>query len=161
MEINIPDLIFSIINFAVLALLLIKFLYKPIHRMLDERQKSISESLNAAVAAREESEAVKASLQAEIIKAREQAESLVAAAQKASEEAKKDILAQARTEAQALTEKAKAEINREKTEAIARLKEEVATLAIAAATKILTGELDPAKQKDLADKYIAEMGRIQ
>ena len=161
MTINIPDLIFSIINFAVLAFLLVKFLYKPIHKMLDGRKASIEESLNAAAAAREESEAVKASLQAEIIKAREQAEFLVAAAQKASEDAKKDIIAQARAEAQALTAKAQAEINREKTEAIAQLKEEVATLAIAAATKILTGELDPAKQKEIADKYIAEMGRIQ
>ena len=161
MEINFFELGYMIFNFLVLVVLLRLFLYKPILRMLDQRKTSISEALNAADAAREESETVKASLQAEIIKAREQAETLVAAAEKASEDAKKDIIAHAQAEAKTLLERAQAEINREKAEAIAQLKEEVAALAVAAATKILKGELDAATQQQITDKYIQEVGRVQ
>ena len=159
--INVQELIFSTINFLILVALLFKFLYKPVLKMLDDRKQAIADSLNAATAAREESEAVKASLQAEIIKAREQAETLIATAQKASEDAKKDIMERAQIEAQALSQKARAEIDREKTEAIAQLKKEVASLAVAAATKILKGELDAETQKQITDKYIQEVGQIQ
>ena len=161
MSINVSELIWAIINFAILLAVLIKFLYKPLVRMLDDRKNSIEESLRAAEDARKETELTKQSLQAEIVKARQQAAELVAAAEKASEEAKKEILAKAENDAKALIERAKAEIEREKADAIAQIKEEIGSMAIAAATKIIKGEMNPALQKELADKYIDEVGRVQ
>lgn len=161
MEINFQELIYSAINFLILFVVLFVFLYKPVLRMMDDRKKSITESLSAAEEARKETEATKASLQAEIVKARQQAAELVTAAEKASEEARKDILAKAETEAKALVDRAKAEIEREKADAIAQIKEEVGSMAIAAAAKIIKGEMNPSLQKELADKYINEVGRVQ
>lgn len=161
MEVNIQELIWSSINFLILVAVLFKFLYKPLVRMLDERKNSIAESLDAAEEARKETEATKAELQAEIVKARQQASELVAAAEKASEDAKREILAKAEADAAALVQKAKGEIEREKADALAQIKEEIGSMAIAAATKIIKGEMDPSLQKELADKYIDEVGRVQ
>jgi len=60
-----------------------------------------------------------------------------------------------------LVEKAKIEIEREKADALAQIKKEVGSLAIAAATKIIKGEMNAEMQKELADKYIDEVGQVQ
>jgi len=161
LSINIWELSWAIINFAILLFALYKILYNPLMRMLDDRKNSIETALNAAEEARQETEATKASLQAEIVKARQQAAELVAAAEKASEDAKRDILAKAEADARALVEKAKIEIEREKADALAQIKKEVGSLAIAAATKIIKGEMNAEMQKELADKYIDEVGQVQ
>lgn len=157
----VKDLIFAVINFAVLAFALYKLLWKPFMKMLDDRKAQISDSLSAAEAASEEAKATKAALQAEIARARAQADSVINAAQQQSEESKREILAQAKLEAQRLTEKAKAEIQREKEAAIMQIKQEIASLAVAAATRILKDEMNDDLQKKLTDKYIQEVGRIQ
>jgi len=155
------ETVFAIINFAILAFGLYALLWKPFLKMLDDRKAKISESLCAAEAASEEAKATKAALQAEIAKARAQADSVLTAAQQHSEETRREILAQAKLEAQRLTEKAKAEIQREKEAALLQIKQEVAALAVAAATRILKDEMNDDLQKKLTDKYIQEVGRVQ
>ena len=45
---NLGEFIFALVNFVVLVLLLKKFLFKPVIKMLDERKAAIDETLNAA-----------------------------------------------------------------------------------------------------------------
>ncbi len=51
MEISFSDLIFSIINFLILVGLLAKFAYKPLMKMMDNRERAINESLDRAAEA--------------------------------------------------------------------------------------------------------------
>lgn len=161
MHIDPKELIFAIINFLVLVLILYKFLYKPVLKALDKRKESISSAMEGAAAARSQAEQTKAELQAEIVNARNSADALIEAAKKSGEIVKNEIIAQAKADAQNIADKARAEIEREKQDAIKELKKEVAALAVLGAAKVLRGEVDEQTQKNLMDKYIEEVGHIQ
>ena len=158
MEINLGEIIFSIINFLILLFILYKFMWKPVVRTMDGRQKGIQESLDQAAAARKEAEETQAALAAEIANARRQAKEIVDEAQVAAEQVKQDIIKQAEEAAQAVSARAQAEIERKQEEALAQIKGEVADLIVLATTKLLEDNVSIENQKALVDKYIAEVG---
>jgi F-type H+-transporting ATPase subunit b len=158
---SIWEFIFTIINFIVLLILLKKFLYKPILKMLDQRKASIDEALTAADNARMEVASTEENLRNEIANAKSQAEDIVFDAKKNAERVQADIIASASDEAKSIADEATEQIAKEKTEAIAQLRSEIADLAILATQKVLSEGLTKEQEKELLEKYVKEVGRLQ
>lgn len=158
LEISIPDLVFAIVNFVILMAILRKFLWGPVMKTMDERQKGITDSLEKAAVAKKEADETHAVLAGEIENARRQAKAIVDEAQQAGEAVKSDIIDQAQKSASDMITRAQAEIEQQKLEAIAQLKGEVADLVVITTGKLLGENMSEEQHKVLMDKYIAEVG---
>jgi len=161
MEISLHTVIFAMVNFLVLLVLMRIFLYKPVRKMLDTRQQTISESLAAAEQARQQAAAAGDDIRAQLEQAKGEAEGIVTAARSAGDELKKQLLEEARKEAQSIAEAARAALAKEREEAIAALRTEAAALAISAAGRILAEEISAEQQQALLHKYIMRVGQLQ
>lgn len=158
LEISIPDLVFAIVNFVILMAILRKFLWGPVMKTMDERQKGITDSLEKAAVAKKEADETHAVLAGEIENARRQAKAIVDEAQQAGEAVKSDIIDQAQKSASDMITRAQAEIEQQKLDAIAQLKGEVADLVVITTGKLLGENMSEEQHKVLMDKYIAEVG---
>ncbi len=145
------------VSFALILFLLKKFAWKPILEMLDEREKTISDSLNSAQKAKEEMTALRAGNEKLLQEARNERDNLL----KEAREAKEMIINEARAKATEASDKilasARENISNEKMAAITELKNYVATLSIEIAEKVLKQELaDPNKQKELVQTLLKD-----
>lgn len=148
------DIFWAAVNFLVLVGLLYKFLYGPVLGMMDKRSKDIEENIERAEKANQEAEALRVQLADQAAQAQAQAQETLAAARKAAEASRDEILTQARSEAARMIEKAQAAIEREKDAALAELRQEVADLAIAAAGKVIGKSLDTADHRRLVTEFM-------
>jgi len=129
--------IWTILTFLLLLMVLAKFAWKPLLAMLDERQKSIDDSLLSAEKARQELEGINQKSEAILSKSRTEAQTIVTDAKSAADKLKEDIVLKAKKEADGQLEKAKNQISVEKDKALLEIRQEVVDLSIAVAEKII------------------------
>ena len=129
--------IWTILTFLLLLMVLAKFAWKPLLAMLDERQKSIDDSLLSAEKARQELEGINQKSEAILSKSRTEAQTIVTDAKSAADKLKEDIVLKAKKEADGQLEKAKNQISVEKNKALLEIRQEVVDLSITVAEKII------------------------
>lgn len=151
-DINLGTLLFQIVNFFVLVGILAKFAYKPLLKVLEDRRNKIASDLDNAAQARQSAEQMKAEYEAQLSKARSEAQTIV---DKAVKQAAKEGQAQLEAiRAQIAREKevAQAEIANEREAAIRDMRNEVVTLSMAVAEKLLNKNMD----SDMNAKLVAD-----
>jgi F-type H+-transporting ATPase subunit b len=151
-DINLGTLLFQIVNFFVLVGILAKFAYKPLLKVLEDRRNKIASDLDNAAQARQSAEQMKAEYEAQLSKARSEAQAIV---DKAVKQAAKEGQAQLEAiRAQIAREKevAQAEIANEREAAIRDMRNEVVTLSMAVAEKLLNKNMD----SDMNAKLVAD-----
>src|ERR671919_1579773 len=119
--VDLPKLIFQIVNFLLLLYLLNRFLFKRVFSLLDERQSKIAKGLEDAEAAARDRELARAEREAALDEARKEAAAMVARATKIAEDSRVEILAEAKEQAEKVTSRAREEITAEKDKAMAEL----------------------------------------
>lgn len=145
------------LSFLAVLFILAKFAWKPILKGLKDREASIADALNEAKKAREENAAMFAKNEELMRAAREEREVLLKEARDIRDKEIASAKAKARAEGDALLARAREEIRNEKNAAITEMKNQVASLSILVAERILKDKLgDPAAQKALVDKVMAE-----
>ena len=163
MELIIPqtsEMLVNVVAFLVLFVVLAKFAFPPITKMLDERANKIRESLEKAEDTRVEAERLLEEYKVQMAEARSEATQVIEQGRKVAESMKAEILAKAKEEAEAEKTKAIAAINAEKEAAMAELRGQVADLSVAVAGKIIGSSLTKADHEALIDKYLAEVGSL-
>lgn len=161
MSIELNTFIWSIINFFVLLAILYKFLYKPVLNVLDSRKEEIANNLSHAEASRQEAEEMFQQYKKQLDDATAEAAEIIKKANKSAEEAKNEIIAQAREEAAAITEKAQMEIMREKEKALKEVRDEIASLAVLAAGKVLEKSITKEDHEKMVNDFISQVGNVQ
>ncbi|MGS2763520.1 F0F1 ATP synthase subunit B [Sinomicrobium sp. M5D2P9] len=161
MNITHPEsLIFwTVLVFIILLVLLRKYAWKPILGAVKNRETSINDALAAAEEARKEMQNLKADNERILKEARAERDTLL----KEAREMKEKILADAKEEAQEQGNKiiaqAKLAIEGEKKAALAELKNQVASLSVEIAEKVVKQELsDKDKQLELVENMLGEVG---
>lgn len=161
MEFHLSTFLFTIANFFILLAILNKLLYKPMLAMLDERKKTIADSLNQAQAARAEADKIKADYEVHLNEAKKEAQEIIARANKMGEEMREEMVTKAKTEAEKVLLKAQAEIAREKDQAVNALRQEVATLAVLAAGKVVSKSLTVEDHQQMVEEFVNEVGDLK
>lgn len=152
------DIIYQLVMFIVLLALLKKFAWGPLMGIMKQREEHVANEIEAAEASRKEALQYLEE-QREIVKqSRTEAAQLIENAKKQGEAQREDIINQARAEAERVKESAKREIVQEKEKAVAALREQVASLSIMIASKVIEKELSVADQEKLINEYIQEVG---
>jgi F-type H+-transporting ATPase subunit b len=150
-------LLFQVINFLLLLFLLNRFLFKPVLKLLDERESRIKKGLEDAEAAARDRELAHAEREAALDEARKEAQAMIARATKIADDSRAEILAEAKAQAEKVTSRATEEITAEKERAMAELRATVADLALEAAGKLVRSEMDTATQRRLVEEFLAEV----
>ncbi len=157
---NLPGLIAQIINFLLILVLLRMFLYKPILGMLDRRATRIRESLERAEAVQREADRSRAEFEEQIVEARRQGQQIVAQATEIGERMKEEARLDARREAETIIERARAEIQLARDQALTQLHQQFADLTIMAASRVIDQSLDRERHRALIDQVLAESGTV-
>jgi F-type H+-transporting ATPase subunit b len=157
---NTTEMWVNIVAFLILFVVLAKFAFPPITKMLDERADKIRESLEKAEDTRVEAERLLEEYKVQMAEARAEATQVIEQGRKVAESMKAEILAKAKEEAEAEKVKAIEAIKAEKNAAMAEIKGEVADLSVAVAGKIIGSSLTKADHAALIDKYLAEVGSL-
>ena len=154
--INLPLLVAFLISFVILFGLLTLVLYKPVLKMLDERQAKVKESMDQAEQLREQAARSEEQIKAQLEAARKEGQAIIAQATQISERLKEETKEGARKEAETLIVKAQAEIQQERDKTIDELRKEFANIAILAAEKVIKETLDKEKHRKLIDEVLEE-----
>jgi F-type H+-transporting ATPase subunit b len=153
---NAPVLLTQVVTFVILLVLLRFVAYKPIIRMLDERSNRVKDSMEQAEAVKEQSAHAEEEVKKQLEQASREGQERIARAVKAGEEVKKKAQEDARQEAEALVSRARAEIQRERDDAINEVRREFADLTVLAAGKVIDKSLDKKDHRELIDKVLEE-----
>ncbi|MFZ3171002.1 MAG: F0F1 ATP synthase subunit B [Carboxydocellales bacterium] len=160
MEFNVTLFAWSFVNFIALLYILNKVLYKPMLKMLDDRKRTIAESFQQAESTRQEADQVKGQYQAQLTLAKKEAQEIIERATKMGEEMKDDLVKNAKTEADKALKQAQTEIIREKNQAISALRQEVATLAVLAAGKVVGKSISVEDHEKMVKEFVDEVGDL-
>ena len=150
--------LFTLANTVTLFLVLKKVLFKPVMKMIEERQQEIDHMYSDADAAQQKAQALQSEYEAKFAVAAQEAERLVKEAVVRGHDREAEIVRQANEEAAAIRQKAAADIAQEKKKAVAEAKGEISDLAIEIAEKVIGKSLDDADQKRLVSSFISELG---
>jgi len=153
-------LLAQIFHFVVLLIFLRVVAYKPIAKLLKERQDYIANNVAAAEEERAQAEKLKQQYLADLQKAREEAQGILAQATRAAELQAQEIIAAAREEANRVKESALADIQREREKAVRELRDQVAALSVLVAGKIIGRTITPEIQRQLVYDFIKEAGDL-
>jgi F-type H+-transporting ATPase subunit b len=154
------ELYVNIVAFAVLFVLLWKFAFPPITKMLDQRAETIRESLEKSEETRVEAQRLLDEYKVQMVEARGEAAKVIEQGRKVAETMREDVLAKANDEAAAIVAKAREEIEAEKRAAIVELRASVADLSVQVAGKVIGATLTDKEHRALIERYVAEVGSL-
>ena len=156
--VNIWTALFVLLNFLLLFFVAKKFLFVPVKNMIDSRQQEIDTMYSEANAARDSAQAMEAEYQTRLAQAQETGDALVKEAMARGKNREEEILRQANREADAIREKASSDIAREKKKALNDAKDEISSMALEIAGKVVGATMDADRQKQLVDSFLEELG---
>lgn len=147
-------LIGQIINFLIVLAILYKFVYHPLLNMLKRREDKIAKSLEDVKKIEknlQNSEAQKKEIMAQ---ARQEAENVVKKAETAAEQLKIELTQKAKAEAEKISAETKKQLEDEKNKMLQEIKKQTADLVIAATEKMLGEKLTEKKDRELIEESI-------
>jgi len=155
-----PDpglIIWTIITFLVLLFILKKVAWKPILNLLHEREETIANSLQKAEDAKSEAERLLKEHSEKIAKAEAESQRIINEGRQLAEKIKENMTIEAKTVADKITKEAKADIEKSRQAALSSIKNEISNIAILAASKIISENLNEKIDKKLVDKMIDDL----
>ena len=156
MNINLT-LIVQMIVFALLVYITMKYVWPVILGAMQERQRTIAQGLAAAEKGREELAQARERSESIIREARERAHQIIDQAQHRANDLVEQAKGAATAEGQRLVEAAHQRIELDTTRARESLRQEVAQIAVSAASKLLEREIDPKAHADLLSRLAAQI----
>lgn len=161
MKLVTPDfglVIWMTLTFLTVLFLLSKFAWKPILKMISDREKTIEDALMSAENAKQEMARLTANNEALLREAKVERDALLKEAREAKDQIINEARSKASTEAERLIAIARESINNEKMAAVTELKNQVAQLSLQVAEKLVKQQLSSdEKQKELANTLINEL----
>lgn len=159
LDVNPGLIVWTAVTFILLLLVLKKMAWKPILTSLNERENFIKQSVEKAETAKKEAEMLLEQNKQNLAKAEDEAQKIIAQGREYAESLKSQIVEESKNEAKKMIENASLEIERKNAEAFNNLKDEVASIAVQAAEKILRTNLDKDKQEKIVSEFIKDLSK--
>ena len=148
----------TILNLFLTMLLVKKFLFKPINRILEQRQALSEKELTQARAAREEADGLKTEYESSLAEARSEAAVILQNAQKEAQAKADQTIRNAEQQAAGIRSRAEADIAQEKKKAINEAKDEIGGLAMDIAGRVVEKEIREEDHQKLIDEFLDKVG---
>lgn len=145
-------------NMIITFLILRHFLFKPVKKMIDDRQKEIDDLYADAGRAKEEAQALEEDYRQHLAAAKSERDEILREAVTRAAAKEREILAEANAQADAIREKAQADIAQERKKAVNELKNDLSGIAIDIAEKVTEKEISEKDHEALIEDFIRKMG---
>ena len=155
-DLSLGTILAQMLNFFILVWLLARFAYKPLLAMT-ERKERIAKDLEAAEKARAEAEEFKADYAAQISNARVEAQQIVEKAIQEAENTTREQLATAREQIEQEKNRARQDIAIERDRAMNSLRNEVVSLSVAMAGKVVAKDMNSETNTKLIEDAIRQL----
>ena len=149
--------IWTIVTFLVLLGLLAKFAWKPLLQFLEEREETIRKALDDAQRARVELERLNQESAKLIAQARTEADAIVSRSRADAERLKEDLKQEARAEAATIVRNAERQIQLETGRALEQIRHEAVDLSVSIASKLLRRNLSRADNEQLIEEALKQV----
>ena len=156
-DLSLGTILAQMLNFFILVWLLARFAYKPLVSMMQERKERIAKDLVAAEKARAEAEEFKADYAAQISNARVEAQQIVEKAVQEAENTTREQLATAREQIEQEKNRARQDIAIERDRAMNSLRNEVVSLSVAMAGKVVAKDMNSETNTKLIEDAIRQL----
>ena len=155
------DLGMQLFNTFLIVILMYWILHKPVTEMLEKRKQGIAKNIDDAKAAKADAQELKASYEEKITKIDEEADKLLKEARAKALVREEQIIAEAKKEAEEIKAKAEADIRLAQEKVKDEMKSQMIDVSTLMASKFVALSLDEAKQNEIIDEVIREMGDVQ
>ncbi|MCO4852756.1 F0F1 ATP synthase subunit B [Bacillus vallismortis] len=152
------DILFQLLAMLILLALLKKYALGPLLNIMKQREDHIAGEITSAEEKNKEAQQLIEEQRVLLKEARQESQTLIENAKKLGDKQKEEIIQAARTESERLKEAARTEIVKEKEQAVSALREQVASLSVMIASKVIEKELDEQAQEKLIQDYLKEVG---
>lgn len=143
--------------FGILYWILSKWAFPAILGAVEKREKALEDAIASAKRDRDEAQKILEDQRRQIAGARDEAQKLIADGRALAEKMRHDMLEQTRQEQQAILDRARREIDAEKDRAVAQLRREAVSLAIAGASRVIEENLDSSKNRQLVESFLESL----
>lgn len=157
-SVNIWQILISLVNLVLLFLILKKFLFKPVRRILEKRQGEINEHYDAAQQAENAAEADRKAWEQKLAGADAQADAIVKSATENAKYRSEKMVAEAQERADGIIRNARTEAELERKKAVEGIKREIVEVSGALTEKMLEREINTDDHRALIDSFIEEIG---
>lgn len=153
--------IWTIITFLCLVAILTKAAWKPILNGLESRESKIKNDLDRAEKAQKDAEVLRADFESKLSEAQKTITNMMQEARADGEKTRAQILSAARAEAEKLLEKGRKDLAGETDRLKSELRNEVTSLAVVMAQKVLEKSVDPKIQEEVLKKSLKEIAEVR
>ena len=154
LSINGTHLLVQMVGFLLLFWLLSTYMFGPLARVIEERERRVKERMDEAERNSLEMQKMRNDYQQRIARIETESRDLIHKAMQEAHAARDEMLEKARADAENLLARGRQEITREKHKALVEMRDQVADLAIQAAEKLIEKSLDPKTHRSLIDGVI-------
>ncbi|MCH7760989.1 F0F1 ATP synthase subunit B [candidate division TA06 bacterium] len=161
---NFPDpglMFWTVITFLLLLFVLKRVAFKPIVGALENRQRTIQDSVEAAKKTKEEAESLLKNYEKQLANSQAESRKILEEGRTLGEKMKGEIIVKAREESSQILKTAREEIDREKVKVLVDLRKEVADLTITAASKVINQSLNRKDHVRLIDETISQVSQAK
>ena len=156
-SVNPAHMIITICNLLILFLVVKRFLFKPVQRILSERQAQVDKLYADAETAQAEADKNKVAYSEKLKNAEKEADAILQSAAKTAERNSDVIMAGAAEKANAMLQKAEADIAQERKKAVNEVKNEISDLSVSIAGKVIGREINASDHQALIDGFIENL----
>jgi F-type H+-transporting ATPase subunit b len=156
-EVRLGLMVWTIVCFGITFLVLRRYAFGPIQRLIDERRQQIRSSIEDAENARNEARQLLEEHRALIGQARGQAEDILAEARRVADSQRQRVKDETEADRQRRLEETRRQIEAETQRALQQIRTEVAELTLVATTKVTGKVLDDADHRRLIDDAINDL----
>lgn len=157
-SVNIWSIVISLCNLIILFLIIRHFLFKPVNKVLDERQSAIDTDYSNAKTALDNAKKTEDEWNAKIAEADKCADGIIKEAAEAADRRGDEIVAEAKKHADSIVDRARNEMELEKRKSEEAIKKQIADVSVAVAGKLLNREISEEDHHNIIDSFIDEIG---
>ena len=160
-SVNIWSILVSLANLLIMFLILKRFLFKPVQKMMAARKQQVDQIYQDAKENRDSAINLKQEYEARLATAREEADGLVRNAVQTAQRKGDAIVAEANSQASHLKQKAEQEIAQEKKQMLQDVRGEISDIAVSIASKVVEREVKKQDYDGFVDEFIKNVGEQQ
>ena len=157
-SVNIWNILISLANLLIIFLILKKFLFKPVQKVMNTRQEQVDKIYSEADESRAEATQMKQEYEQRLANARQEADSMIKSAALTAQRRGDQIVSEAKSQASHVKQKAEEEIAQQKKQMLQDVRSEISDLAVDIASKVVAREINQKDYEGFVDDFIQNVG---
>ena len=150
--------LFTFCNMLITFAVLRKFLFKPVKKMIDDRQQEIDTMYADADAAKQKAADLEKEYADHLQSIKDERDTMLREATARAQKREEEIVNEAKAEAASIRAAAEADIAQERKKAVNDLKNEIGGMAVEIAGKVVEREINESDHQALIDEFIRNVG---